>query len=145
MNDEIKNKINYRNICYQQLKKYKVILTDLDVVNKLTLELSSIISQRKDEYYCCLAKQLNNPKTNANTYGSILKTLFNGRKIPVLPPILINGKLVSDFKGEANRFNEDFTCQCTLLNNESECPSQSIFAINERFSSILLTILPRIC
>ena len=113
-------------------------------MNKLTLELSSIISQRKDEYYCCLAKQLNNPQTNANTYGSILKTLFNDRKILVIPPILINGKLVSDFKGEANRFNEDFTCQCTFLNNESEC-FFAIFAINERFSSILLTILPRIC
>ena len=52
MNDEIKNKINYRNKFYQQLKKYKDNLTDLDVVNKLTSKLSSIISQRKDEYYC---------------------------------------------------------------------------------------------
>ena len=49
MNDEIKNKINYRNTFYQQLKKYKINLTDLDVVNKLTSELSSIISQRKDD------------------------------------------------------------------------------------------------
>ena len=51
MNDEIKNKINYRNIFYQQLKKYKINLTKLNVVNKLTSELSLIISQRRDEYY----------------------------------------------------------------------------------------------
>ena len=56
MNDEIKNKIKYRNTFYQQLKKYKINLTDFDVVNKLTSELSSIISQRKDECYCHLAK-----------------------------------------------------------------------------------------
>ena len=33
MNDEIKNKINYRNTFYQLLKKYKINLMDLDVVN----------------------------------------------------------------------------------------------------------------
>ena len=36
MNDETKNKINYRNTFYQQLKKYKINLTDPDVVNNLT-------------------------------------------------------------------------------------------------------------
>ena len=75
-NDEIKNKTNYRNTFYQQLKKYKINLTDLDIVNKLTSELSSIISQRKDEYFCHLAKRLNDPQTNAKTYWSILKTFL---------------------------------------------------------------------
>ena len=56
MNNEIKNKINYTNTFYQQN------LTDLDVVNELTSELSSTTSQRK----------------------SILKTFFNDRKIPVM-------------------------------------------------------------
>ena len=47
MNDEIKNKINYRNTFYQQLEKYEIDLIDLYIVNKLTSELSSIISQKK--------------------------------------------------------------------------------------------------
>ena len=68
MNDEIKNKINNTNTFYQQLKKYKINLTNLDLVNKLTSELFSIISQRKDEYYCHLAKKLNDPQKNAKTY-----------------------------------------------------------------------------
>ena len=55
MNDKIKSKNNYRNTFYQQLKKCEINLTDLDVVNKLTSELSPIISQRKEEYYCHLA------------------------------------------------------------------------------------------
>ena len=126
-NDEIKNKTNYRNTFYQQLKKYKINLTDLDIVNKLTSELSSIISQRKDEYFCHLAKRLNDPQTNAKTYWSILKTFFNGRKIPVISPLLIDGKLVADFKEKANRFNEFFSRQCTSLNNDNECPNHPIF------------------
>ena len=71
------------------------------------------------------------------TYWSILKTFPNGRKIPVILPLLIDGKLVSDFKEKANRFNKLFSRQCTLLNNRSECPSLPIFVTNERLSSIV--------
>ena len=71
------------------------------------------------------------------TYWSILKTFFNGGKIPVILPLLIDGKLVSDFKEKANRFNKLLSRQCTLLNNGSECPSLPIFITNERLSSIV--------
>ena len=114
MNDEIKNKIKKRDIFYQQLKKYKLNLTDFDVMNELTSELFSIISQRKEEYYLLLAKKLNDPQTNAKTYWSILKTIFNGRKISVIPPLLIDGKLVLDFKEKANRFNEFYSSVYTI-------------------------------
>ena len=78
-------------------------------MNELTLELSSIISQRKDECYLQLAKKLNDPQTNAKTYWTILKTFFNGRKYPIIPPLLIEGKLVSDFKEKVNMSNEFFS------------------------------------
>ena len=38
MNDEIRNKMNYRNNFYQQLKKYRLNLTNFDVMNELTSE-----------------------------------------------------------------------------------------------------------
>ena len=61
MNDEIRNKIIPYigipwNTFYQQFKKYKINLTDLDVVDELTLELSTAIFQRKDEHYFYLTK-----------------------------------------------------------------------------------------
>ena len=34
----------------QQLKKYKLNLSDFDLMNELTSKLSSIISQRSEEY-----------------------------------------------------------------------------------------------
>ena len=139
MNDEIKNKnkIKKRDIFYQKLKKYKLNITDFDAMNELTLELSSIMSQRKEEYYFRLAKKLNHPQTNAKIYWSILTTIFNGRKIPVITPILIDGKLVSDFKEKTNRFNEFFICQCAPLDNGSECPSQLILYTNKRLFSVV--------
>ena len=135
MNDVIKNKIKKRDFFYQQLKKYNLNLTYSD---ELTLEPSSIISQRKDEYYLQLAKKLNDPQTNAKTYWTNLKTFFNGRKIPIIPPHLTEGKLVSDFKEKAKMFNEFFSRQCTPFNNGSKCPSQHYFITNERLSSIVL-------
>ena len=137
MNDEIRNKVNERDLFYQQLKKYKLNLTYSDVMNELNLELSSIISQRKDNYYLQLAKKLNDPETNAKTYWSVLKTFFNGRKIPVIPPLLIDGKIVSDFKVKANKFNEFFSRQHTPHNNGSKCPEHPYFITNERLSTVV--------
>ena len=97
-NYEIRNKIKKRDIFYQQWKKYKLNHTDFDVMNELISELSSIISQKREEYYFQIAKKLNDLQTNEKTYWSILKVIFNGRKIPVIPPLLLDGKLVSDFK-----------------------------------------------
>ena len=76
MNNVIKNSIKKRDFFYQQLKKYNSNLTYSDVMNELTLELSTIISQRKDEYYLQLTKKLNDPQTNAKTYWTILKTFL---------------------------------------------------------------------
>ena len=137
MNHEIRNKIKERDLFYQQLKKYKLNFTYSDVMNELTLELSSIISQRKDNYFLQLAKKLNDPQINAKTYWSILKTFFNGRKIPTIPPLLIDGKIVSDFKEKANIFNEFFCRQCTPLSNGSKCPGHPYFINNERLSSLV--------
>ena len=67
MNDEIENKVKKRDIFFQQLKKYKLNLTNFDVINELASELSSIISQRREEYYFQLAKKLNDPRTNPKT------------------------------------------------------------------------------
>ena len=99
-------------------------------MNEFTSGLSSIISQRREEYHFQFAKKSNDPQTNVKTYWSILKTIFNGRKIHVIPPLLIDGKLVSDFKEKAYRFNEFFSRQCTPLNNGSEY-------INKRLSSVV--------
>ena len=64
-------------------------------------EVSQLISESKDKYYNKLAMKLNNPKTSSKTYWSILKTFYNGRKIPIIPPPLKDGKLEYDFKIKA--------------------------------------------
>ena len=55
-------------------------------------EVSRLISKSKSKYYYNkLAVKLNNPKTSSKTYCSTLQTYYNGRKIPIIPPISIKG------------------------------------------------------
>ena len=77
---------------------------------------------KEEDYYCALSDKLNDPHTSAKSDWSILKTLYNGEKIPLIPPILISNKLVSNFKKKANHFNAFFTSQCTPVPNNSTLP-----------------------
>ena len=46
-----------------------------------------------------------NPQTASKTHWPVLKTFVNGTKVPVIPPLLENNKLVTDFKLKTNLFN----------------------------------------
>ena len=62
-------------------------------VHHAITEVSQLITESKDKYYNKLVMKLNNPKTSSKTYWSILKKSYNGRKIPIIPPLLKDGKL----------------------------------------------------
>ena len=47
---------------------------------------------------------------------------MNKKKIPNIPPLLVNNKLVSDFHKKAELFNRHFAEQCTLVQNTSTLP-----------------------
>ena len=65
---------------------------------------------------CCkLSTKLANPSTSSKSYWSILKTFVNGKKIPIIPPLLVNDKFVTNFFEKANLFNEFFSKQCQPL------------------------------
>ena len=58
-----------------------------------------------------------NPGLSSKGYWSILKTFYNDKKIPVIPPLVVDNPFVSDFKLKADIFNNYFAKQCSLLNN----------------------------
>ena len=96
-----------------------------------------MILERKEDYYCVLSDKLNDPHTSAKSYWSILKILYNGKKIPLIPPILINNKLISNVKGKANDLNAFFASQCTPVSNNSTLPFVTTAVTNASLSSIL--------
>ena len=81
-----------------------------------------------------LANKLNNAKTAPKTYWAILKTFVNGSKIPLIPPVLVDNKLVTDFLDIANQFNNFFAKQCTPISNDSTGPVNINFETREILS-----------
>ena len=100
---------------WQKLLKPKLFWKVLIKIKKIhwTTKFSNwdlgVISIGKDEYYNNLSKKFNDPNTSAKTYWSILKSFYKGNRVPLIPPLLVNNKRVSDFTEKANLFN-DFFC-----------------------------------
>ena len=105
-------------------------------LENLTTELSNLIRDTKTEYHSKLAAKLVNPSTSAKTYWSILKTFANGRKVPVIPPLLINNEFISNFKTKANYLNIFFNQQCTAISTDSSIPSYVNLSTNETVTKI---------
>ena len=136
MNDFVKTKIKFKNQLYNTYMKNGYKDNDYNMLHEAINEVSKIISKRKEEYHYHLASKLNNPSTSAKTYWSILKTFYNGKKVPLIPPLQIGNTLVSDFKMKANIFNKLFTSQCVPLNNNSNIPNCQMYITNAKICSI---------
>ena len=117
MNEYIKRKIiDKKDAC----KSFNMNIKSYDAYLKLqteSIELSEMILKWKDDYHCQLSDKLNNPKASAKAYW------YNGKKISLIPLILVNNKLISNFKEKANHFNAFFACQCTPVSNDSALPN----------------------
>ena len=103
-------------------------------LENLTTKLSNLIRDKKFEYHSKLAAKLVNP--SAKTYWSILEIFANGRKVPVIPPSLINIEFISNFKTKANYFNRFFIQQCKAISTDSSIPSSVNLATNETVTKI---------
>ena len=98
--------------------------------NKETLdfqakEQTSLIIESKERFIAKMSTKLDNPKTFPKTYWSIINKFLSNKKTPIIPPVLGNGELVSDFEQKANLFNNYFASQCTPIKNSNKLPNFS--------------------
>ena len=83
MTDSIKTKTKQNNAIYQSLSKANVNLKYLYEYNYFPITWIHCSKEWKNnEYHLRLVNELIDPQTNPKIYWPILKTLFNGRKIP---------------------------------------------------------------
>ena len=136
MNDTIKAKIKTKNLLFKQYMQSERFESDFGFLKALITELNELISSTKTLYYESLAKKSNTPLLQAKTYWSILKTFYNDKKIPLIPPLLIDDKFVTDIQTKANIFNKFFAEQCTPLRNGSVLPVNQMFLIQARLNSL---------
>ena len=123
MTQYLKSQINWHKNVYQENHRKRNHSADFIFLENVISEASDVIFNRKNVYYNQLAQKLNGPKTCLKTYWSILKTFYNGKKVPLIPPLFINNKLEPDFKLKANFFNKFFADKCTPIQNNSVIPN----------------------
>ena len=104
-------------------------------MDKGAAELSEMIQNREKKYFYELSLKLNNLKTSTKTYWSIIKSCYNGRKIPIIPPVTVNGKIIINFNEKANLFNKYFSSQCNPLPNDSKLPEDQTYITKTKLSS----------
>ena len=67
--------------------------------------------------------------TGNKMYWSMINRVLNKAKIPLIPPLLENGRVVLDFEKKAQIFNDYFILQCTALDTGSEIHNATPFDV----------------
>ena len=102
MNETIKSKTKTKNKLYKQYIDNVRFESDLVLIETLITEINDLVTSTKDLYYKNLAKKFNNPLLQTKTNWSILKAFYNDKKIPIIPPLLVDDKFVADIQTKAN-------------------------------------------
>ena len=85
-----------------------------------------------------MTRNLADSNTSQKTYLTILNRFLYNKKLPTIPPLFVNGKLVSDFCKKASIFNNVFVSICTPIDNVSCLPSFS-YRTQNRIKSFHVT------
>ena len=71
--------------------------TDLEKALTKSNECTEITLAAKEKYINKLNKKLSNPETTPKTYRKILNCFLSNKKIPSIPPLLVNGEMILNF------------------------------------------------
>ena len=126
-NNQIKTLIEKKNHLFKSYMANGRLAVDHVRLQKAGAELINIIKSSKENFYNNLTKKLNDPNTSNKTYWSTMKTFIDGRKTPIIPPLLVNNNLISNFREKANTFNDFFVQQCQPIANNRILPTNQIF------------------
>ena len=94
------------------VKKSVKAKKNLEIIKAKANECSKLISDTKAKYLANLGSKLNDPYIGPKKYLSILNTVLNKKKIP----------LITDMTAKANIFDDYFASQCSPTVNSSTLP-----------------------
>ena len=86
--DKVKNKAKLKHKLHHRYLRHKRNNEDFAKLEYLRSEIDNLIPKSKKKFYQNINRKLNDPPTSCKTYCSIMKTFFNGKKVPVIPPYL---------------------------------------------------------
>ena len=104
MNGEVETLIKMKNWLYQRQRRSGNL--DYNTLNANTKDISNAVNFSKFRYHNRPARNLNDP---------------NDSKIPVIPPLSVGNRLVTDYLAKANFLMMHF------VNNTTQEPTTAIF------------------
>ena len=121
----VKNFLRRKNRAYKNFVRNGQPDDKLAGIQKMISEGAILIEEAKRSYFLKAGKTLANPETSSKTYWTLINTVLNKVKIPIIPPLLENGLFVTDFTEKAQLFNDYFILQCTTIDTGSEIPQDA--------------------
>ena len=107
----IEKAIEDKNLFYQRFVKNTDFTnngSNLERFRSLQNNLTITIKIAKQQHFAKIYKKLSNLTISSKTYCSILKYLLTCRKVPCIPPIFLNNRFITDFRGKAELSNSFF-------------------------------------
>ena len=78
-----------------------------------------------------MGKKLNNPNTSQKSYWKIINKVMNKCKAPKIPPLLVNGNFVLNYREKAKLLTDFVSQQCKPVINDNVLPYFS-YLTNEK-------------
>ena len=97
MTDIIESQIKERSYLTKTYYKYGKRKSDIEKLSVKTNECEEIVSAAKDKYIIQICEKLNDPIAAPKTYWKIINRFLNNKKIPAIPPLLVNGEIIQNF------------------------------------------------
>ena len=96
----IKQLIKERDSFFSKYRRQSRRDENLDIVTSLTDKINKYPTI-ENHHFKNLSNQLNDKCLNPKKHWNILRSFYNGRKVPLIHPILKGSKCISDFKEKA--------------------------------------------
>ena len=119
---DVKRFLRKKNHAYRTFVKNGQPEDKLEGILNMVAEGTKMIEDAKQNYLRKTGQTLANPGTSRKTYWTLINTVLNKAKIPIIPPLLENGLFITDFTEKAQLFNDYFILQCTTIDTGSEIP-----------------------
>ena len=94
----------------------------LQGIQNMISEGSRLIEEAKRNYFLMAGRALANPEIGSKKYWSVINTVLNRAKIPIIPPLLEDEIFITNFAQKAQIFNDYFIQQCTTIDTGSQLP-----------------------
>ena len=118
----VKNFLRKKNHAYRNFARGGHPDDKLGRLQSMISEGSRLIEDAKRNYFLKAGRMLVDRGIGSKKYWSVINTILNEAKIPIIPPLLENGIFITKIAEKAEIFNDYFILQCTTIDTGSVLP-----------------------